>query len=346
MPERSSVAQVSQIGVETTPGTPVAATRRLGSLIVTPTINAEAEMGRPEGSKYATTQTMNKEWATVDVSGTPTYEEIIIPLSGAVDVATVTQVMDTAIPTGAYEWVFSPDSFAADVPQIFTLERGQDGVNVEKFAHLLFTGFGLDINRSGITMSGGGFAQATVKGTSLTPALAIPTSLTPITPGSVCVYMATTKAGLDSGGSSDVTKRLTRVISANPTIEEKSVPAWFLNCALPSFSTFVENGDGTQGGFNITAEADTVGMGLLDQLRSGDTLFVRIEAFGPVIYNAGTQLDLKHTFQWDMALKVLSPDSFSDEDGIYAIGWNLMPVHDPTWGKATSIKVRNKIAAL
>lgn len=346
MPERSSVAQVSQIGVESTPGTPVAATRRLGSLRVTPSITAEAEVDRPEGLKFGTTQTLNREWATADVSGKPTYEEVIIPLSGAVDVATVSQVMDSATPTGAYEWVFTPDSSAADAPKVFTLERGQDGVQVEKYSHLLFTGFGLNISRTGVELTGSAFAKSAVSGTSLTPALDIPTALHPITPGSVCVYMADTHAGLESGGVSDPTKRLTRVINANPSIEDKYVPAWFVNCAVSDFTTFVENADGVGGSFGLTAEADAVGMGLLAKLRNGDTVHVRIEANGPVIYNAGTKPNLTHLFQWDMALKIQNVEGQSDEDGIYAIPWTFSPVHDTTWGKAMSIKVRNTVPSL
>lgn len=346
MPERSSVAQVSQIGVETVPGTPVAATRRLGSLIITPSINTEAELNRPEGLKFPTTQTLNREWATADISGQPTYEEVIIPLSGAIDVATVSQVMDGVTPTGAYEWVFTPDSAGADAPKVFTLERGQDGVNVEKFAHLLIAGFGLDLSRSAVSMSGSAFARPAVRGTSLTPALDVPTALTPMTPGSFCVYMATTRAGLESGGSSDPAKRLTRVISFNPAIEDRYTPAWFVNCVEPSFTTWVENADGVGGSINLTAEADTVGMGLLDNIRAGDTLHVRLESKGPVLYNAGTKPNLQALFQWDMALKVENVDGWSDEDGIYAIPWTLRLVHDTTWGKATSVMVRNKVASL
>lgn len=346
MPERSSVAQVSQIGVETTPGTPVAATRRLGSLNITPTIVTEAETQRPEGMKFATTQVLNREWSTADVSGQPTYEEVIIPLSGAVDAATVSQVMDDATPTGAYEWVFSPDSVAADAPKVFTLEHGQAGVGVEKFAHLLFTGFGLNISRSAVELTGSAFGHPAVKGTSMTPGLDIPTELNPIAPGQVCIYMATTHADLEDGGDSDPDKRLTRVISFNPSIEDRFTPAWFINCVLPSFTTWVENADGVQGAMELTAAADTVGMGLLDTIRNGDTIHVRVEAKGPVIYNAGDQLDLRHLFQWDMALKVENVSTQSDEDGVYAIPWTLTPVHDPVWGKAMSIKVRNTVAAL
>lgn len=347
MTERSTAAQVTQIGLEAVAGTAVPATRRLGSMSISPSINAEADVFRPEGMKFGTTQVLNREWTTADVGGKPTYEEVVIPLCGAVDSPTVSQVMDGVTPTGAYEWLFEPDSAQADNPKTFSLERGQEGASVEKAAHLLFTAFGLEISRTEVNLTGSAFAKALTQAAGgLTAALDIPTDLTPITPGSVCIYMADTHAALESApGVSDATKRRVRVISANPSIEDRYNPAWFVNCTEDSFTTFVENPDGAGGGLSLTEEADNAnGMAILANLRAGDTKFVRIEATGPVIYNAGVQPDLRHLFRWDMALKVENPDAFSDEDGIYAIPWTLRPVHDSTWGKAMSILVRNKVA--
>ena len=341
MPERSSVAQVTQIGLEATPGTAVAATRRLGSLSLSPSISAEAEMFRPEGLKFPTVQVLNREWAEVDVEGTPTYEEVVIPLSGAIDTATVSQVMDGATPTGAYEWVFEPASAEADAPKTFTLERGQAGVQAEQFSHLLFTAFGLEVTRTGVSLSGSGFAKRATQNHTLTPALDTPEDLTPIAPGHFSVYLGDTPADLDLE-----VNRLTRVIGANPSVEDRYNPAWFVNQAEDSFTTFVENADGVGGTFGLTVEADAVGMAWLPRMRVGTTHFVRLEALGPVLYDAGTQTDLRMAFQWDLAVKVENAESWSDEDGIYAIPWTLRPVHDATWGKAMSIMVRNTTQAL
>jgi len=347
MPERSTSAQVSQIGLEATPGTAVAATRRLGSLSMSPSIQAETEAFRPEGLKFPTVMVLNREWAEMDVEGTPTFEEVIIPLSGAVDVATVTQVLDGATPTTAYEWSFTPESLVADDPKTFTLERGQAGVQAERFSHVLFQSFGLEVARSGVSLSASAIGRRAEKGVTPTAGLQPPAVLTPITPGMFSVYMADTQAALSvAGGKSDTTKRLGRVISANPSIEDRYNPAWFVNQADESFTTFVENPDGAGGTFGLTVEADQAGMGHLDTLRAGTTKFVRLEALGPVIYNAGTQTDLRYMFRWDMAVKAENADAWGDEDGIYAIPWTFRPVHDATWGKAQQITVRNKVATL
>lgn len=346
MPERSSVAQVSQIGLEATPGTAVAATRRLGSLSITPSMQIEAEPFRPEGLKFATLVVLNREWTEVDVEGTPTYEEVIIPLSGAVDAATVSQVMDAATPTTAYEWSFTPESGVADDPKTFTLERGQAGVQSERFSHLLFTSFGIEVSRSEVSLSCSGLAKSVEKNVTMTAGLSTPATLTPITPGQFSVYMADTQAALSLTGNSDPAKRLGRVISTSPSIEDRYNPAWFVNSSEASFTTWVENPDGAGGGFPLTVEADAAGMAHLDTLRAGTTKFIRLEALGPVIYNAGTQMNLRYMFRWDMAVKVNGADTWGDEDGIYAIPWTFSPVHDATWGKSQQITVRNKVATL
>lgn len=346
MAERSSVAQVSQIGLEATPGTAVAATKRLGSLSITPSMQIEAEPFRPEGLKFPTLMVLNREWTEVDVEGVPTYEEVIYPLSGAVDTGVVAQVLDGATPTGAYEWAFTPETAVADDPKTFTLERGQAGVQAERFTHLLFTSFGIEVSRSEVSLSCSGLAKAAEKNIVPTAALPIPTALNPITPGQFSVYMADTQAALSTGGASDPAKRLGRVISTGPSIEDRYNPAWFVNSAEASFTTWVENPDGAGGAWPLTVEADAAGMAHLDTLRAGTQKFVRLEALGPIIYNAGAQLNLRHMFRWDMSVRVQGADSWSDEDGIYAIPWTFAPMHDTTWGKAQQITVRNKIASL
>lgn len=341
MPERSSIAQVSQIGVESTPGTAVAATRRLGSMSIMPSPTVEVSSFRPMGVKFTTITALNREWADVSAEGQPTYEEVVIPLHGAVGTPVVADILDGATPTGATRWTFTPSSSAADNPKTFTLEHGQDSVQAERFAHLLFGSFGLSINRSEVSLSASGFARRMETGFNPTDGLAIPADLSPIMPGHFTVTLAETAAAL---GTTDVIQ--SRVVSVEPSLEDRYNPAWFVNQAEDSFATFVESPDGVGGGVGMTLEADTQGMAWVDRLRDGSTHFLRLEALGRTIYDAGTQLDLRERFTWDMAVKVTNMESYSDEDGIYALPFTFTLVHDSTWGKAMQIEVVNTLAAL
>lgn len=341
MPERQTVSQVQQIGKETTPGTAVPATKRLGSMSFSPGVNAEVDMFRPQGSKFATVQSLNQEWTEGDIEGKPTYDEVIYPLSGVMGAPVTSQLMDAATPTGAYQHVFTPKTELADSPFTYTLEQG-DAVQAESVAHLLFTAFGLDISRSEVNLSGSFFAKALTRSITMTTGLAMPTNLVPILPSHFSLYTAATAALLGT-----TQQRLLRVVSANPSMGDKYQPNWFVNSAESSFTTYTEAAEGPSSEMPMTVEADAVGMALLDKLRSGETTYLRLEAKGgPAIYNAGTQLNLQHRFCWDMAIKSSGVDTWSDEDGIWAIPFTFGMVHDGVWGKSQQITVVNKVQTL
>lgn len=346
MTERSSIAQVVQIGVEATPGTAVPATRRLGSMSFTPSVNAETDPFTPRGSKFPTIVTLNREWTDLAMEGRPTFQEVVYPLAACIGAPTVAELMDGATATGVYDWTFSPSTTSADAPKTLTIEHGQAGVQAEKAAHGLLTAFSMSISRSEVTMDGSGFARALQTGITPTAGLTMPSDLTPMTPGMWSAYLADDQAALSVAGGSDATKRLTRLVSASPSVEDRFNPAWFVNHTEDSFATWVENPDGVGGSTSVMVEANAEGMGHLTTLRNGDTKFLRLEALGPVLYDAGVQPGTRARFRWDQAVKISGVEQFSDEDGIYAIGFTFQPVHDATWGKAMEFGVRNDVASL
>lgn len=337
---RSTAAQGVQIGVEATPGTVVPADKELGSVGFALSPSVESSTFRPKGTKYPTVVTPNQEWAAGDVDGQPTYEEVIVPLSSVFTKATVAAVMDGATQTGAYEWLFDPASSAADNPVTFTVESG-DATQAERIAHVLVTDFGLDISRKEMSLSGSAIGQRLESGATKTPNPGhYGTQLTPITPGSVCIYVADTAAGLDDAA----TARQGTVISASPKVGGRFNPVWYLNCVLDSFATFTEAPE-PDFSLDYVVEANANGMAWLDRFRTGATQFVRIEATGPAIYTAGAT-PVNNLLQWDFAVKVSEPGDLGDEDGIYALHPKLQVVHDAGWGRATQVRVINAVAAL
>lgn len=341
---RSTVAQRVQIGLEATPGTSVPSDKTLGSLSFALSPSVETNEFRPKGMKYPTIVNANKEWAEGDLEGTPTYEEVIYALSGVFTEASVGEVMDGATPTGAYQWLFSPNSEGADTPQTFTVQTG-DADQCETTAHVLVTDFNIDFSRDENALGGTAIGTRLDKDTSLTSGpTPVSDDLTPIQPGQVCIYMADSHDDLESSpGVSDAAKRFGTVLHANPSVGGRFNPVWYLNCTLPSFATFVE---APEPDFEVDflTEANAAGMEFLDQFRAGSTKFLRIEAQGPVIYD--DTVPVRNLFRWDFAVKVNEPGDMSDEDGVYAINPTLTVVHDPEWGRATQVTVINTVAAL
>jgi hypothetical protein len=324
MAERASIFQTVQIGVETTAGVSVAASKKLQSMMIEPGPQAEIASYRAMGSKFPSLAALGKEWTEANVGGGLTYTELIYPLSS---------VLKAVSPTGTTvkTWTFSPATSAADTVKTFTVEQGSSE-RAHKFVYGLFTSLGMKFSRDGSELSGSMLGAAITDGITMT---ATPTTidLIPVLPTQVKVYLADTYAGLTGATA------LARAMSVEWNISDRFGPVWALNGAT-TWAAFVETEPKLE--VKLLMEADAEGMALLATMRSGATKFVRIEAVGATI-GAGPDT-LKLTV--DTACKVTEVDPFSDEDGVFAIGWTLSGFHDGTWGKATEVVVINELATL
>lgn len=327
MAERSSLNQNIQIGVEATPGTAVAATKRLQSISIEPSISVEMSAFRPIGSKFNALSTLGKEWVEASIAGRGTYTEIIYALSSVMTTGV------TSVPVaGTTKWVFTPNNRTDDAPKTFTVEHGS-GVRADRFTYGLITEFGMTFNRDAIEISGSMMGRALEDGITLTAAGITSPPLVPILPTQVSVYLDDTFGGLG-------TTKLTRLISGEFSLGSRFGPVWVVDAANPSFVNHVE----TEPDLSCTmlVQADTQGMGLLSTLRQGQTKFLRIEAIGGMI---GATAE-PYRFTLDMAVKINDTGGFSDADGVYAIEFSGLGVNDGGWNKAVEISVVNELTAL
>lgn len=329
MPERASVFNAVQIGRETTPGTaPVSgANRLLASMDLLPTPNIGVDIYRPNGIKYPTVAVAGKDLTLYQLSGKPTYTEIVYPLSSLLGAATITGPNAD----GAYTWTWNPSSTGADSFVSYQLQRGSS-VGAEQSLFTIFSQLGLSFDRDRADLSGAAFGLAQSTGVTLTAA---PTSLAlvPISPKDLSLFVDTTSAGLG-------TTRMTRLLRGNWQFgQSKYNPLWAVDQTQASFAAIVESTPGAQ--FSALFEADTTGLGFLANVRAGDTRFVRIRANGPLIAGASS-----YTFTIDMAAKFGTPSQYRDEQGVYAIEypWNLM--HDPGWTRAMQVTLITTVSAL
>lgn len=325
MAERSSLNQNVQIGVETTPGTPVAATKRLQSIGIEPSITVEKDNFRPIGSKFNALSTLGKEWAEAAITGRATYTELQYVLSSVVN----TPVVTTS--SGVSTWVFTPSTRADDVPKTFTVEHGSN-VRADRFSYGLVTEVGMSFSRDAIEVTGSMMAKAIEDGIVMTSTGVTALALIPVLPTQVSVY-------LDDSAATLGTTKLTRLISGEFSLGGRYGPVWVLDAANPSFVNHIETEPDLTA--TLTMQADSQGMGLLTPLRTGDTKFLRIEAIGPVI--SGTD---EYRLTIDLAGKVSDTGGFSDADGVYAIEFSLLGVHDGVWDKAMQITLVNNLPAL
>jgi hypothetical protein len=326
MAERSSLNQNIQIGVEATPGTAVAATRRLQSIGIEPSISVEKDNFRPIGSKFNALSTLGKEWAEASITGRATYTELQYLLSSVVNAPTISTV------DGATTWVFTPHTRNDDAPKTFTVEHGSS-VRADRFAYGLVTEVGLSFSRDAIEVSGSMMARAIEDGITMTDAGVTALPLIPVLPTQVSVY-------LDDAPEDLGTTKLTRLISGEFSLGSRFGPVWVLDAANPSFVNHIETEPDLSA--TLTMQADSQGMGLLSTLRDGATKFLRIEAIGGNVGASTTPYRLA----LDLACKISDTGGFSDSDGVYAIEFSALGVHDGAWDKAMQITLVNDQTAL
>lgn len=329
MAERSTISQVVQIGVEATPGTSVAASKRLQSLSIEPTPHVESQQFRPMGNKFNALSILGKEWMEANLTGRAVYDELIYPLASVLTTPTV-----VAAGTG-HKWTFKPSTTSEDTPKTLTVEAGSP-LRASKFTYGLVNEFGMNITRDGVELSGHMIGRAMSDGIVMTAA---PTflPLVPVMPDTIDVFADTTDAGLG-------TTKLGRLLTCQWQLQSRFGPLWVLDSAQDSWVAHVETVPALTA--TLLMEADAAGMAWLNTLRAGTTYFVRIQSQGPVI-GAGPDT---YEMVIDLPVKVVSTNGYSDADGVYAIEWSFTAVDDPTFdtdtGGALKVEITNATAAL
>lgn len=339
MAERSSISQSSQIGVESTPGTPVAAGKRLGSMGFTFGPKVDIKKLLPAGQKYASLQILGKEWTEASINGLAVYPELPYAYASCVNTPTVAQIMDGATPTTAYRYTFTSNTFGDDAPKTFTIEQGS-GVRAHRMANAIFTEYTWEWSREEISLGGTVLGKAIEDGVTLT---ASPTGLPqiPVRPSELSVY-------LDDASADIGTTKLTRVLSGEFNISDRFSPLWVVDAAQPSFAAIIEVEPTVE--FKMTQEANAEGMASLETMRNGENRYLRLQGVGPVIYPGGGDPEdvIRHQVTIDVCGQISDLSDLSDSDGVFGVTWTFSANHDPSWGagKAFTIEVITTTATL
>ena len=305
MAERTTITNGVQIGVEVTPGTAVPADKKLLSASINLGGAGDVNVIRGSGSKFPAIASLGKDFAEGDIEGAPTYTELAYFLAGLLGTPTITTPVGA---TDARLWTWPIHVSAVQEGKTFTVEQGS-AVQAERSVGLAVTGLGIDYSRDELSLSGDVLGQAFQTGHTLTGS---PTelALVPILPKEIDVYLDTTIGALG-------TTKLLRALTASWNIGDRFGALWPLNSALPSYATTFETEPSSE--INLTLEADAVGMGLYSVLRTGVSRFLRIQALSGTEIEAG----FPYRLRFDGAVKVTDVPDMSDEDGIWAVGWQF-----------------------
>ena len=316
MSEKATVFQSVQIGVEATPGTAVAANKKLKSVSIIPQPRAEGDPFRALGDKYASFVSLNKEYAAFSIEGKPTYTELPYLLSALLHYSAPTQQGETT----AYKWTFTSNTSAEDSGKTFTIEQG-DVNNAWRVEGGKIAGLTFDFNRNEVKVSGDGIATKFNENVTIT---SNPTALNPVPvlPTHVKLYMADTLAGLTGATA------MTRAFSISYSLTNKFVLAW----PLGQDPVAVEGAPNADSKIRMATNAD--GMAIFSALRTSKTKWFSIVAEGETI-----KTPYKHKLSITFPAQVSGLGDFADHENVYTIEAGLTPIHDATWGKSVEIEL-------
>lgn len=155
----------------------------------------------------------------------------------------------------------------------------------------------------------------------------------------------------DFSGLTQSTTSLTQTVAAGltklnfPLTAQFSMPNRFAGeftlCAVePSWTREVELGMDDLSA-QLILEADSVGVGFMDELRDNDTLFCKWVFLGPII-----ELDFSYRFDLTFAFKFDEPGDRDDQDGVWGIEYNLVPIYNSALGSWARFQLDTNLTSL
>jgi hypothetical protein len=164
MVDRSSISQGVFIGLESTPGVAVPATKKFGALGITPAASIEVNQFAPMGTKYTTVAAVGKDFATASLAGQATYTELVYPLASVLCLPVITTPGGGSL---SRNFLFEPAASAADTVATFTVEQGDPLTRAQRFSNAIVNDFTLNFDRSKTDLGGSMFGTALVDGITL-----------------------------------------------------------------------------------------------------------------------------------------------------------------------------------
>lgn len=119
MPERATVFNVSQIGLESSYGVAVAPTKLLQAATIALDPKTDVQMFAPGGAKYDTSAAMSREWVEGKLSGGISYQEVIYWLA-----SNLGDPGAPAVSGSEYTWTFLPKQSNPDNGKSYTIQQG------------------------------------------------------------------------------------------------------------------------------------------------------------------------------------------------------------------------------
>ena len=331
----ATALRLTQVGAETTRGSPVTPNKIFAVLSVSP---GEGRTGYEQiqqmGSLAPVDVAPGYRWLEGEIEGPISVPDALYIIASAFGAPTPDSIEDSGNPTGAYRWHWTVSGSQPITPKTLTVETGQAGVLAFRMAGCQATDLEFTLNTEETELSGTllGIAPEPLS-TLSSGATRLPRAV--IDPRLVKVYTAATLAGLDTATA------LGRVREVAISYGEQVAPAAFLGA--PSVE-LVPQMDETE--FTLRLAADNEARARFNEYANGDRIYFRVVAQGPVIYQAGSTV-IRHSLAITLPVKWTEPSEMADDDdGIWVLEFTGAIIEDADLGGFTEIELVTSISTL
>lgn len=327
---RDSVSQIAQIGLETTKGTLVAATKRFTSLGFAWNDPSDWSSNRPIGRKFATGTRRSRKRTELTGEGALNFNELTFILLSLIK--TTTPVAGTAGETGSYTWTFTPSDFAPDDFKTFTFERGYPGGSGQRAGYGHCIGMEITSSKEDVSVSTDWLARNTIRGFTVTSGGGV----TDIPDERV--FGDYIDVSLDAAAGDIGDTILDDIYMSAWRFTGRRGSAYVMNSSYASWAHAPELAPTAE--FDIRVENSATADALETAADTGVTKYLRYLVSGPLI--VGTT---DYMLQIDMACQVKNAGSPTDEQGIDSKLYTLEMVNDSDLGAPFEITLVNAMAS-
>lgn len=315
MATRASVFQAVQLGLEVTPGTLVAANKRLLGTSLVPRPDIPGGIFRPVNAKVPTDVVLQKELSQAEWA----MPEVCFNDFAYICAAALTKLSN---------FVFNGVAFGPETIQTYSFDVGSS-VGAERFTYGFVNSIALRMSETEFSARGTFMGLGPLgEGITMTPT---PTDVPAIAcdPKGTGLFIGDTVAGL---------ARVTRYLEGGFTLNNIRGPLMTLDESQPSFTDTVEGV--VDPGATLTLEHNAFSAGLTADLRLKKTKFVRFVNVGAE-YSVGNPYKIQITFP----CKLRNPNR-GPRNTVFGATYDLQPVYDSTFGKYLEIIVLTNMSAL
>lgn len=326
--------RVNQIGVETTPGNPVAATKRLRAAQFTLQPGFEGrERIQQFGSIVPGAVSPGYEWCEGSLEGTVSVPDLAYILAASLGDTTTTPITDGTDPTGAYrrEWTLS--GFTPIWPKTLTVEAGIPGGQAVRASGVVITGLEFKFEPKGVQVSGSLIGNPIESGITLTTG-AVTLERALADPKTAQIRLAAAPGDLAAAAP------LANAFSATLNFGEQLARVLRLGA-----SDVGRVHQAAEPEFALTLATDAVGITRITELRQNDTVYARVSVRGPRIYH-GANLNVWHELVVDVALQWLEFDVSGDQDNVWVVEMTGAIVEDSALGGYAKVTLTSTVNVL